>query len=228
MLTTHIFFFALHWNPTKIVTRIPRQHLNCSALLTPANTKSNQKKNKKKTSHCRHVWYLNGSPQIHRRHCCLNIGRLKSPRGKRVCIWWICADLISLCGQSLKQQKGLVGSVSWWVVCVVGGQGLGSPSPIYLFYDSHLGVGHRGLASRVSVSCRGGAGPVFWRGLAVSGGLIDWLLGQGSHWHQGVGLVLLVHLVGFGLREAQTQHRFQKLSNVLEINTTQTNSILLI
>lgn len=105
-----------------------------------------------------------------------------------------------------------MGSVSWWVVGVVGGQGLGVFLlffPIYLFCDSHLGVSHRGLASRVSVSCRGGAGPIFWQGLAISDGLIDWLLGQGSHRHQGVGLVLLVHLVGFRLREAHRQHRCQ-------------------
>lgn len=122
------FFFALRCNCTTIVTSLPTQHVNCSAPLTPAKAKrdTNKQTNKrKKTSHCRHVWRFHRSPQIHRRHLCLNARRLNRRRGRRVCIWWICADLISLCGQSLKQQRELVGSVSWWVVGIVGGQGLG-------------------------------------------------------------------------------------------------------
>lgn len=64
-----------------------------------------------------------------------------------MCIWWICADLISLCGQSLKQQRGLVGSVSWWVVGVVGGQGLGFfcfffPS---IYFVIHISVSATGV-----------------------------------------------------------------------------------
>lgn len=53
----------------------------------------------------------------------------------------------------------------------------------------------------MSVGGGGGVGPVLWRRLAVDGGLVDGLLGQGGHRHQGVGLILLVHLEGLGLRK---------------------------
>lgn len=45
VLTTQLLFsFAWRCNPTKIVARIPTQHLNYSTFLTPAKPKSNPKK----------------------------------------------------------------------------------------------------------------------------------------------------------------------------------------
>lgn len=90
-----------------------------------------------------------------------------------------------------------MGSVFWRVTDGIGGRG---------FYDLHLGVSHRGLAGRVSVSRRGGVGPIFWWRLAVGGRLVGGLLGQGSHGHQGVGLILLIHLERFSLRKVHRQH----------------------
>lgn len=93
--------------------------------------------------------------------------------------------------------EGLVCSVSQWVMGRTGGQGC---------HDSHLRVGHWGLGGRVSVSGGGGVGPIFWWRLAIDGRLVEGLLGQGSHRHQGIGLVLLIHLERFGLRKAHRQH----------------------
>lgn len=99
----------------------------------------------------------------------------------------------------------------------IGGQG---------FYDSHLSVSHWGLAGRVSVGCRGGVGPIFWWRLAVDGRLVEGLLGQGSHGHQGIGLILLIHLERFGLRKVHRQH-IPMLIQVYDAHVTPTSFILL-
>lgn len=66
-------------------------------------------------------------------------------------------------------------------------------------HDSHLGVGHWGLGLGVSVGGGGRVGPIFrWR-LSIDRGLVDGLLGQWGHRHQGVSLVLLVDLERLGL-----------------------------
>jgi hypothetical protein len=57
---------------------------------------------------------------------------------------------------------------------------------------SHLSVSHGGLGGGVPVS-GGRVGPVLWWGLPISR-LVEGLLGQRGHRHQGVGLVLFVHL----------------------------------
>lgn len=93
-----------------------------------------------------------------------------------------------------------MGSLFQRVMGGTGGQGL---------YDSHLGVSHWGLAGRVSVSRRGGTGPIFCRRLVVDRGLVKGLLGKGSYRHEGVGLILLIHLERLRLKEAQRQHRYQ-------------------
>lgn len=68
--------------------------------------------------------------------------------------------------------------------------------------DSHLCVSHRGLGGRVSISGGGGVGPVFWWRLSINSGLVNRFLGQGGHRHQGVGLVLLIHLERLSLKES--------------------------
>lgn len=88
-----------------------------------------------------------------------------------------------------------MGSLSQRVMAGTGGQGL---------CDSHLGVSHWGLTGRVSVSCRGGIGPIFCSRLVVDCRLVEGLLGKGSYRHKGVGLILLIHLERLRLKEVQT------------------------
>lgn len=83
--------------------------------------------------------------------------------------------------------------VSRWVMGGTGGRGC---------HDSHLCVSHWGLGGRVSISGGGGVGPVFWWRLSINSGLVNGFLGQGGHRHQGVGLVLLIHLERLGLKES--------------------------
>lgn len=110
-------------------------------------------------------------------------------------VFFVCVDFLSVCRQSLRQQRRIVGSESQWVMSKTGGQGC---------CDSHLGVGHRGLGGGVSVSGRGRVVPVLWWRLSVDGGFVQRLLGQGGHRHQGVSLVLFIHLESVGLRKENT------------------------
>lgn len=150
-------------------------------------------------SHYRHCHYRHRSHELHPCHCRHHPKRcrLRRRRGGE-CIWWIHVEFVSVCGQSLRQ-RGL-GSVSQWVMGWTGGLGC---------HDSHLCVSHWGLAGRVSISGGGRVGPIFCWGFAVDSWLVDGLLGQGSHRHQGIGLVLLVYLERFSLRKAHRQHWYQ-------------------
>ena len=71
-------------------------------------------------------------------------------------------------------------------------------------HHSHLSVSHRGLG--VSVSGGGRVGPIFWWRVSIGGGLVEGLLRQGGHRHQGISLVLLIHLERLGLRKVQSHH----------------------
>lgn len=87
--------------------------------------------------------------------------------------------------------------------------------------DSHLRVSHWGLSGGVSISGGGLVGPIFWRGLSINGGLVNWLLWQGGNRHQGIGLIFFVHLERLGLRRTQSQNLSAEL--VLEMEEVKTD-----
>lgn len=194
--TAHIWHYLVILQGLLQLDRSQGSRLNCWLLLTPAQASDPNLFTLQALSLLSWASSLLSSswePQVE--------------EGKREgeCILMGSCEFVSVCGQSLRQRRGL------WVVrpsgCWVGRGGHGCP-------DSHLRVSHGGLGGGVSVSGGGRVGPIFrWR-LAIDSGLVEGLLGQGSHRHQGIGLVLLIHLERFGLRNKQRQRWPQSTTRV--------------